>query len=190
MTLRSMTMRKLFATVTLTSLAGIAVFGGAFAWKTSDYAKGAAVVGKNSFQMKYAPNCNLPAAIEVPPLIDTEADAIPIPCLTLIGYNGVTTAVGKGIGVNNGYFKLRVVGGRIGIRALSDETRECKTSHFEGGIRLLNPGEIIPPGGEGGAFAAFLTVNRDAPADCQGEVVYYKVVIEAENPEPSAAAVE
>ena len=140
--------------------------------------------------MRYAPNCNLPVGIEVPPLIDTENDGIPISCLTLIGYNGVTTRVGKGVGANNGYFKLQVIGGRVGIRALSDPARECKTSHFEGNVRLLNPGEIIPPGGEGGAFYAYLTVLRGAPADCQGEVVYYKVVIEAENPEPSPEAIE
>ena len=189
MTLRAMTLRKLFAAVTLTSLAGVAVFGGVFAWKTSDYAKGAALVGKNSFQVRYAPNCNLPQPVATP-LLDTEGDAIPIPCLTLIGYNGVTTRVGKGVGVNNGNFKLQVVGGRVGIRALQDDTRECKTSHFSGEVVLLSPGDIIPPGGEGGAFVAALKVHPDAPADCQGEIVYYKVVIEAENPGAPAETLE
>lgn len=189
MSLRAMTMRKMFAGVTVTSLAGVAILGGVFAWKTSDYAKGAALVGKNSFEVRYAPNCNLPGPLEAP-LVDTEGDAVPIPCLTLIGYNGVTTRVGKGVGANNGNFKLQVVGGRVGVRALSDEGRECKPAHFSGQVRLLNPGEIIPPGGEGGAFYAFLNVNRDAPADCQGEIVYYKVVIEAENPQLTAAEAE
>lgn len=184
---RNTTVRRLLGGVALTSLVVFVILGGVFAWRTSDEARGAALVGKNAFQVRYSPDCTAtpPADIDVS-VIEADAPA-PIPCLTLIGHNGQTTLVGKGIGRNLGDFRLVVVGGSVDIvRVLPGGA--CSTGDFSGRIRLLSPGEVIPPGGEGGAFYAYLSVAGSAPADCQGKVVLYRVVIEAENPQLSPAA--
>lgn len=193
------TPRRLFATVALTSLVGMTAFGAVFAWRTSDSARGAALVGSNGFKIRYDPVCS-PAAADVPIPADPDAstDPTPIPCLTLIGYNGVTTKVGEGAGANRGDFPLVVVGGRLTIRHViprdlpapateadapdAEVARPCGVEDFSGVVRLLNPGEVIPPGGEGGKFAAAVTVSPTAPRSCQGDIVLYRIVIEAENP--------
>lgn len=197
MRIHSMTTRKLFAATTLVALAGVAILGGVFAWRTSDSARGAALVGANGFEIRYEPVCSPETAgIAV---ADPE-DASPIPCLTLIGYNGVSTLVGKGSAKNGGDFRLRVVEGSLRVRAVlghTDPTLDadeavaaCGPEHFRGSVRILNPGEVIPPGGEGGKFAAYLTVAPGAPARCQGKIVLYKVTIVAENPQPTPAEAE
>lgn len=180
---RTTAMRKLFGGVAVTSLAVFVILGGVFAWRTSDEARGAALVGKNAFQIHYTPDCSVGASTDADfDLASIEAEApSPIPCLTLIGHNGQTTLVGKGIGKNRGDFRLVVVGGKVDIVRVYPG-RGCGTSDFSGRIRLLSPNEVIPPGGEGGAFYAYLTVAGSAPAECQGQVVLYRVVIEAENP--------
>ncbi|MFN0095590.1 MAG: hypothetical protein ACKVVT_12555 [Dehalococcoidia bacterium] len=172
-------MRKFFAGGAAVAAAGILLFGGVFAWRTSDSARGAALVGSNVFQIKYEPNCTatIDEALAHP---DEGVDAIP--CLTLIGPNGSVNIVGKGIGVNEGDFKLAVVDGSLKVRAVHRPDAGCKPEHFAGDVRILSPGEIIPPGGSGGPFAAYIKVLSDAPAECQGQIVYYRVTIEAENP--------
>lgn len=174
-----MTIRKLFAGAAFVSVAGAILVGSAFAWRTSDYARGAALVGNNGFEISYQPKCDGVLAV---PYLETEDTPSPIPCHTLIGPNGSTTEVGRGSGKNTGDFKLVVVGGKVEIRALHYPDQICSTGDFGGAVRLLNPGEVIPPGGEGGKFVAFVSVHADAPPTCEGEIVYYKVVIEAENP--------
>ena len=84
MRFKRMTARKLFAGLTLTSLVGVTVVGGVFAWRTADSARGAAVVGENVFEIRYRPVCDADAALTAtdPETGDT------IPCLTLIGWNG------------------------------------------------------------------------------------------------------
>ena len=193
MSVRTMTVRKLFAAVALTSLAGVAVFGGVFAWKASDSARGAALVGKNQFTIRYAPECTAASAQAVS---DPE-DGVSIPCLTLLGWNGQATLVGKGAGKNEGDFRLVVTGGKVEVRRVlsaidpatpevSTEAAGCQAGHFGGRVNILDHG-VIPPGGEGGKFEAYLKVADNAPARCQGAVVIYKVTIEAENP-PNATA--
>lgn len=180
-------MRKIFATAALTSLAGALLFGGAFAWRTSDSARGAALVGENGFAITYVPHCT---ADFTEPFIDTDetdAELAPIPCATLIGPNGSITEVGRGGGQNNGDFPLVVVGGEMKIRAVHYPNRECRAQNFSGDIRLLNPGQVIQPGEEGGRFAAFISVADNAPADCQGQLVYYRLTVVAENPNSSSA---
>lgn len=175
-------MRKIFATAALTSVAGALLFGGAFAWRTSDSARGAALVGENEFNIVYTANCTAEVAEAFLELDETDAQFAPIPCATLIGPNGSSTEVGRGAGKNNGDFDLVVVGGQIGIRAVHFGERECRSQNFSGQVRLVNPGQVIPPGGEGGRFVAFISVGDDAPADCQGQLVYYRVTIVAQNP--------
>lgn len=179
-------MRKIFAATVLSSLIASVLFGAAFAWRTSDSARGAALVGSNGFEIAYAPNCDGVLPEPYLAIDETDAELLPIPCHSLIGPNGTSTEVGRGSGKNDGDFKLMVVGGDVGIRALHQTNRDCRAEHFDGAVRLLAPGEIIPPGGEGGKFVAFVSVKPGAPADCQGEVVYYKVTIFAENPGPVA----
>ena len=194
MSLRAMTMRKVFASVTLTSLAGVAIFGGVFAWKASDSARGAALVGRNQFHVRYAPECT---AATDQAVADPDGGDL-IPCLTLIGWNGQTTLVGKGAGENKGDFKLAVTGGKVEIRhvilpAAADESiaateaAVCSTDDFAGRVNILDHSPI-PPGGEGGKFDAYLKVSERAPARCQGAIVIYRVIIEAENPSLDAAA--
>ncbi len=175
-------MRKIFATAALTSVAGALLFGGAFAWRTSDSARGAALVGENEFNIVYTANCTAEFAEPFLELDETNAELAPIPCATLIGPNGSRTEVGRGAGQNNGDFDLVVVGGEVGIRAVHHGERECRPRHFSGDVRLLDPGQVIPPGGEGGKFLAAIKVAPNAPADCQGQLVYYRVTIVAENP--------
>jgi len=181
-------MRKIFAGAALVSVIGAVLFGGAFAWRTSDSARGAALVGENGFEISYQPKCD--GVADVPYLDDsepTDAYLLPAPpCHTLIGPNGATTEVGRGAGKNNGDFKLAVVGGDVKIRRLHDSTNSCSVDDFGGDVRLLSPGEVIPPGGEGGKFVAFVSVDAGAPASCQGELVYYRVTIYAENPDDAA----
>jgi hypothetical protein len=182
-------MRKIFAGAAAVSLAATVLFGGAFAWRTSDSARGAALVGENGFEITYQPVCD--AVSDEPYLADPEetaADLQPIPCHTLIGPNGSTTEVGRGAGKNDGDFKLRVVGGEVDIRRLHRAENDCSVDDFSGAVRLLSPGEVIPPGGEGGKFVAFVSVDDGAPAGCQGELVYYRVTIFAENPGPADPA--
>lgn len=183
-------MRKIFAATALSSLIASVLFGAVFAWRTSDSARGAALVGSNGFEITYSPNCDGVLPEPYLDLEETDAELLPIPCHTLIGPNGTTTEVGRGSGKNDGDFKLMVVGGEVGIRALHQTNRACRAEHFAGAVRLLSPGEIIPPGGEGGKFVAFVSVKANAPADCQGEVVYYKVTVYAENPGPVATEPE
>jgi hypothetical protein len=201
-----MTTRKLFAAVTLTALAGAAITGGVFAWRTADSARGAAVVGDNIFEIVYRPVCDADAALTA---ADPETGES-IACLTLIGWNGQTTKVGEGHGVNNGDFPLVVVDGRVAIRhiispadadplsaddfeALDAEeaaARPCSGDDFSGEVRIENPGEVIRPGGEGGKFSAGITVADGAPRTCQGDIVIYRVTILAENPSASDPAVD
>jgi hypothetical protein len=174
-------MRKIFATAVFASLSGALLFGGAFAWRTSDSARGAALVGQNAFSIAYSPHCTAQfgeAFIDADP---TDAQLAPIPCATLIGPNGSTTEVGRGAGKNNGDFPLAVVGGEMQIRAVHYTNRVCRSENFSGDIRILQPG-VIRPGEEGGRFAAFIRVAPDAPSDCQGQLVYYRVTVVAENP--------
>ncbi|GAB4327184.1 MAG: hypothetical protein Kow0010_10630 [Dehalococcoidia bacterium] len=179
-------MRKIFAVAALVSVAGAVILGGAFAWRTSDSARGAALVGSNGFSISYSPNCT--ATFNEPFLdvdvgdAEAEGPIAPIPCATLIGPNGTTTEVGRGAGKNDGDFDLVVVGGDVKIRAVHYADRECQPAHFNGFVRLLDPGRPIPPGGEGGKFAAYVGVAPGAPASCQGQLVYYRVTIVAENP--------
>ena len=175
-------MRKIFATAALTSLAGALLFGGAFAWRTSDSARGAALVGENEFAISYAAHCTADFAETFIDVDETDAELAPIPCATLIGPNGSTTEVGRGAGKNNGDFPLVVVGGEMKIRAVHYDNRDCRAENFSGDIRLLNPGQVIRPGEEGGRFAAFIKVAQDAPVDCQGQLVYYRLTVVAENP--------
>jgi hypothetical protein len=178
-------MRNVFAGAALVSVLGAVLFGGAFAWRTSDSARGAALVGENGFEISYQPVCD--GIADVPYLDDTEptdAELLPAPaCHTLIGPNGSTTEVGRGAGKNTGDFKLSVVDGEVKVRRLHYAANDCSVDHFRGDVLLLSPGEIIPPGGEGGKFVAFLSVADGAPAGCQGELVYYRVTIYAENPD-------
>lgn len=179
-------MRKLFAGAALISVIGAVLFGGAFAWRTSDSARGAALVGENAFEISYQPVCD--GVADVPYLDDvepTDTNISPIPCHTLIGPNGSTTEVGRGAGKNEGDFKLAVVGGEVKIRRLHQPANDCSVDDFGGAVRLLSPGEIIPPGGEGGKFVAYVSVKESAPPTCQRELVYYRVTIYAENPGPA-----
>ncbi len=182
-------MRSIFALVALASLAATVLFGSVLAWRTSDSARGAAVVGKNGFAITYEPNCTGPLPVPVDDVgddVELAAAPAPIPCATLIGPNGTTTVVGKGIGKNNGDFDLVVVGGDVEVRRLlPGSANSCRPDHFTGHIRLLDANRRIPPGGEGGTFAAYLGVNADGPPECQGQVVVYRVTIVAENPVPS-----
>lgn len=180
-------MRKVFATAALTSLAGAVLLGGVFAWQTSDSARGAALVGENGFAISYDPHCTAEFAEPFLDIDETDAELAPIPCATLIGPNGSTTEVGRGAGKNNGDFPLVVVGGEMKIRAVHYGERECRADNFAGDIRLLQPGQVIRPGEEGGRFAAFIKVGQDAPADCQGQLVYYRLTVVAENPNSAAA---
>lgn len=180
-------MRKIFATAALTSVAGALLFGGAFAWRTSDSARGAALVGENEFAITYAPHCTADFAEPFIDTDDTDAELAPIPCATLIGPNGSNTEVGRGAGKNNGDFPLVVVGGEMKIRAVHYDNRECRAENFAGDIRLLDPGQVIRPGEEGGKFAAFIKVGQDAPDDCQGQLVYYRLTVVAENPNATPA---
>ncbi len=181
-------MRKVFGGALFTALAGMMVFGGVFAWQTSDSARGAAVVGANSFSIEYEPRCHatLDEAYLADDGIEDAAGAgealAPVPCHSLIGPNGTTTPVGAGIGINEGDFDLQVVDGFVRVGRLHNSGGECSPADFAGEVRLLQPDRIIPPGGEGGPFAAYLSVDADAPADCQGNLVYYRVTIIAENP--------
>jgi len=180
-------MRKIFAGTALVALTSAVLFGGAFAWRTSDSARGAALVGENEFSISYQPICD--AVADAPYLDDaesTEAELSPIPCHTIIGPNGSNTEVGRGSAKNDGDFNLAVVDGDVKIRRLHDAATDCTVDDFSGNVRIANPGEVIRPGGEGGKFAAFLGVNDGAPAGCQGELVYYRVTIYAENPLPTA----
>jgi hypothetical protein len=180
-------MRKIFAGAALISALAAVLFGGAFAWRTSDSARGAALVGENAFKISYQPVCD---GVAAEPYLDVDAaDAAlpPIVCHTLIGPNGSTTEVGRGSGKNEGDFKLQVVGGEVKIRRLQHPENDCSIDDFGGAVRLLSPGEIIPPGGEGGKFVAFVSVDPGAPAGCQGELVYYRVTIFAENPGPTTS---
>ena len=184
-------MRKIFAGAVLVSVIGAVLFGGAFAWRTSDSARGAALVGENGFEITYQPICD--GIADVPYLDDAEpadVDIAPIPCHTLIGPNGSRTEVGRGSGKNEGDFKLAVVDGDVKIRRLHNLTNDCSVEHFGGDVLLLNPGEIIPPGGEGGKFVAFVSVKQSAPPSCQGKLVYYRLTIYAENPNSATDAVE
>ena len=181
-------MRKIFAGAALVSVTAALLFGGAFAWRTSDSARGAALVGENEFSISYQPVCD--GVTDVPYLDDaepTDAELLPAPpCHTLIGPDGSTTEVGRGAGKNEGDFRLSVVAGEVKIRRLHDAANDCSVDDFSGAVRLLSPGEVIPPGGEGGKFVAFVSVDDGAPASCQGELVYYRVTIYAENPNPAA----
>ena len=187
--------RKVFAGITLVALAGIAIFGGVFAWRTSDAARGAALVGSNGFEIQYEAICD---AANGDPVVDPDTGDTVI-CLTLIGHNGTTTQVGEGKSVNNGDFDLIVVSGSVEVKHVlapigpapidPDEAAEnpdllipCSVDHFSGELVLSSPGEVIPPGGTGGPFAAFLTVHDGAPPTCQGNIAIYKVSVVAENP--------
>jgi hypothetical protein len=173
-------MRKLFAGGATVAAAGILLFGGVFAWRTSDSARGAALVGSNVFSIKYEPNCS-PLATD-PVIEHPDPSPTPIPCLTLIGPNGSRNLVGKGKGANEGDFKLAVVDGELVVRGVSRPGAGCKPEHFSGAVVIESPGEIIPPGGTGGPFTAYLKVLEEAPAECQGQIVYYRVTVVAENP--------
>jgi hypothetical protein len=175
------TLRNVFAGTTFTAIAIALVLGGVFAFQTSDSARGAAIVGTNGFEITFKPVCD---GVLTEPYLDTEAapeaNTI-IPCHTIIGPNGSRTVVGEGFGSNNGDFDLLVTGGFVEIRTLHYADTECRTDNFGGLVEIFGE-EVIPPGGEGGKFAVALTVAEEAPDDCQGQVVYYKVTVEAENP--------
>jgi len=174
-------LQKLFAGAAVMSALGAVVFGAVFAWQTSDSARGAALVGSNGFEIRFKPQCD---GVLTEPYLDTEEtleENLPIPCHTIIGPNGSTTEVGEGYGMNHGDFDLVVTGGEMRIRRLHRGDGECSTADFSGAVTVLDDG-VIPPGGEGGKFVAAITVHDDAPADCQGDLVYYKVIVEAENP--------
>jgi hypothetical protein len=173
--------QKLFALAAVTSALGAIAFGAVLAWQTSDSARGAALVGSNGFEIVFEPVCD---GVFAEPYIDTEEIAdenTAIPCHTLIGPNGTRTDVGKGHGMNNGDFDLVVTGGEVRIRRVHFDDRECSSDDFSGDITVAN-NQVIPPGGTGGEFVATLGVNEDAPEDCEGNLVYYKVIVEAENP--------
>jgi len=173
--------QKLFALAAVTSAVGAIAFGAVLAWQTSDSARGAALVGSNGFEIVFEPRCD---DVLAEPYLDTEETADEnsvIPCHTLIGPNGTRTEVGKGYGMNDGDFDLVVTGGEVRIRRVHYDDRECSTDDFKGEIAVSN-NQVIPPGGTGGEFVASLAVNDDAPKDCQGNLVYYKVIVEAENP--------
>ncbi len=104
-----------------------------------------------------------------------------VPRHTIIGPNGSRTKVGEGSGTNSGDFDLVVLGGRVEIRTLHHVNTECRADNFGGDVEISGEGRI-PPGGTGGNFAVALTVDADAPDDCQGQFVCYKVIVEAENP--------
>ena len=198
--------RKVFAGITLFALAGIAIFGGVFAWRTSDSARGAALVGSNGFEIQYEAICD---AANGDAVVDPDTGDVLI-CLTLVGHNGTTTQVGSGKSLNNGDFDLVIVGGSLEVRhvigpidpvpvdpdeaaANPDLLIPCSVDHFSGELVLASPGEVIPPGGTGGPFSAFLTVHDDAPPTCQGNIAIYKVSVVAENPSdpiPEPAPVE
>lgn len=176
-------MRRFFAATALTSLSGALLLGGVFAWRTSDSARGAALVGDNGFEISYRPHCDATSPEAYVDPTPDDAALPPITCHTLIGPNGSTTEVGRGAGKNTGDFKLIVVSGEVTIRALQRANTPCRPDNFGGAVRLLDPGQVIPPGGEGGKFAAFISVKPSAPAECRGEMVFYKVTISAENPQ-------
>lgn len=190
-------MRTLFSAALLVSLVAAAAIGSAAAWRASDSARGAALVGKNAFSIRYEPNCDgalvsgYPAPADESP--EPAPDPQPIPCHTLIGPNGATTQVGKGVGQNQGDFPLRVVGGELAIRnvvgttPIQPEANDCRPEHFSGSINVDSQ-DIIRPGEQGGAFRAAITVDADAPPSCQGKLVFYRVTIVAENPLDTAPA--
>ena len=176
-----MTLRNVFAGTTFAAVAVAMVFGGVFAWQTSDSARGAALVGENGFEVTFQPVCD---DVLAEPYLDTEAtvdENTLIPCHTIIGPNGSRTTVGEGFGTNTGEFDLAVTGGRVEIRALHYADTQCRPDNFGGQVEIFGE-EVIPPGGEGGKFTVALSVDDGAPDDCQGELVYYKVIVEAENP--------
>lgn len=176
-----MTLRNIFAGTTFAAIAAALVLGGVFAFTTSDSARGAARVGENGFEITFKPVCD---GVLTEPYLDTEAtpdENTIIPCHTIIGPNGSRTTVGEGFGSNNGDFDLVVTGGRVEIRTLHYADTECRTENFGGLVEVFGE-EVIPPGGEGGKFEVALTVAEDAPEDCQGQLIYYKVIVEAENP--------
>ena len=185
-----MTLRNVFAGTTFTAIAVALVFGGVFAWQTSDSARGAALVGENGFEISFHPVCD---DVLAEPYLDTEElaeDNTIIPCHTIIGPNGTRTKVGEGFGTNTGAFDLIVTGGHVDIRLLHDAVADtspdatdlrCRPDNFGGSVEILSD-ERIPPGGTGGKFVVSLSVDDGAPDDCQGQLVYYRVVVEAENP--------
>jgi len=175
------TLRNVFAGTTFTAIAIALVFGAVFAFTTSDSARGAALVGENGFEITFKPVCD---GVLTEPYLATEAtvDGITvIPCHTIIGPNGSRTKVGEGFGSNSGDFDLVVTGGSVEIRALHYVDTECGVANFGGSVEIFGD-EVIPPGGEGGKFEVALSVAVDAPEDCQGQLLYYKVIVEAENP--------
>ena len=108
-------MRKIFASAALVSVVGALLFGGAFAWRTSDSARGAALVGENGFEISYQPVCDGVADSYLDDAEPTDAavDLAAVACHTIIGPNGSNTEVGRGAGKNEGDFKLAVVGGEV-----------------------------------------------------------------------------
>jgi hypothetical protein len=181
-------MRKLFAGTATLGLAGALLVGGVFAWSSSDSTRGIARVGENAFSIHFEPQCDGPAVeaeVSIEDLFDAEAradaDLTPIPCYTLIGPNGSSTIVGRGYGMNDGDFDLRVTGGHVRVHRVHGGGA-CGPSDFGGAVKLTQPNRLIPPGGQGGNFIVMLNVARSAPEDCQGKFLGYRVVIEAENP--------
>jgi hypothetical protein len=187
------TLRHVFAGTTLSAIAIALVVGGVFAWQTSDSARGAALVGTNGFEVSFQPVCD---DVLAEPYLDTEEVAernTDILCHTIIGPNGSRTKVGEGFGTNTGEFDLVVTGGYVDIRLLQridplpidpaavGDVTACRPDNFGGSVEILGE-QLIPPGETGGKFAVALSVDDGAPEDCQGQLVYYRVVVEAENP--------
>ena len=135
--------RTLFAGAAFASVGVALLFGGAFAWQTSDSARGAALVGENGFEIRFSPHCD---AVLAEPYLDTEElpeDNLAIACHTLIGPNGTSTEVSEGHGINNGDFDLVVTGGEVRIRRLHRGDGECSVDDFRGSVNLLGEGRLI-----------------------------------------------
>lgn len=186
--------RLFFLSTAVVSLAGAMLMGGALAWQTADSARGAAIVGSNGLQVHYEPHCPsprpLPADVVVP-ADDGVADsqAAEIACLTLIGPNGTRSLVGNGTSTNTGDFKLRVTGGDLRVTHVfnrenaTDLVRACGVDDFSGAVSVTGSPDLAP-GQTGAEFGAFVGLGASAPANCQSDVVLYRVTIEAENPLP------
>ncbi len=184
--------RLFFVSTAAVTLAGALLMGGALAWKTADSARGAAIVGSNGLEIRYQSHCPEPRPLPGDVVLPADADAADIDadavaCLTLIGPNGARTLVGKGAATNTGDFDLRVVGGDLRVTHVinrnqaSSLDRLCTRDDFKGAVEITGDPNLAP-GETGAEFAAFLALAASAPASCQGDIVLYRVTVEAENP--------
>lgn len=163
-------LRKVFGGAVLFSVTGAILFGGVFAWKTSESVTGSAKVGSQSFELHQ----------------DKDFSA------KLLGPNGAETTVMKLKADLNGDFSVKITGGTVDITHVTgagngDATVACGTGAFAGHVKL-ETGESHPTDyvltkdhkGSADIFARIL-VEPAAPTSCMKANVEYKVTVNGEN---------